>query len=39
MLRSPARLVLHRKELTTEAVFAWVHTVEYDPLQHTCTSI
>jgi 4'-phosphopantetheinyl transferase len=33
---SPVRLGLHRKDLTTEAVFAWVHTAEYSVLQQTC---
>jgi 4'-phosphopantetheinyl transferase EntD len=36
--RSPARLGLHRKDLTTEAVFAWAHTADYDALHRTCSS-
>jgi 4'-phosphopantetheinyl transferase len=39
MPHSPARLVLERKDLTTEAVLAWAHTVEYATLHHTCTRI
>lgn len=36
---APVRLALHRKELTTEAVFAWVHTAAYTALHQTCTGI
>ena len=36
---APVRLALHRKELTTEAVFAWVHTAAYAALHQTCTGI
>jgi 4'-phosphopantetheinyl transferase EntD len=32
MPNAPVRLALHRKELTTEAVFAWAHTAEYAAL-------
>jgi len=32
---SPARLVLQRKDLTTEAVFAWAHSAEYAALHQT----
>lgn len=39
MPHAPARLVLHRKDLTMEAVFAWAHTAEYAALHHTCTRI
>lgn len=39
MPHSPARLVLQRKDLTTEAVFAWAHTAEYAALHQTCTRI
>jgi 4'-phosphopantetheinyl transferase len=39
MPHSPARLALHRKDLTTEAVFAWAHITEYAALHHTCTHI
>lgn len=39
MPHAPVRLALHRKELTTEAVFAWVHTTAYAALHHTCTGI
>jgi 4'-phosphopantetheinyl transferase len=37
MPHSPARLVLQRKDLTTEAVFAWAHTGEYVALHQTCS--
>lgn len=36
---APVRLALHRKELTTEAVFAWVHTAAYAALHQTCSRI
>jgi len=36
---TPVRLALHRKELTTEAVFAWVHIAAYAALHQTCTGI
>jgi len=34
---SPARLGLHRKDLTTEAVFAWAHTADYAALHQRCS--
>jgi len=38
-LYEPIRLALHRQELSTEAVFAWVHTAAYAALQQTCSRI
>ncbi len=33
------RLALHRKNLTSEAVFAWANTAAYEALHHTCTRV
>jgi 4'-phosphopantetheinyl transferase EntD len=39
MPQSPVRLVLQRKDLTTEAVFAWAHTAQYTALHDRRASI
>ena len=39
MPHAPLRLALHRKDLSTEAVLAWVHTAQYAALHHRCRDI
>ena len=39
MPHAPLRLALHRKDLVTEAVLAWVHIAQYTTLHHMCRDI